>query len=81
MLPIVLCWGLCFHKTQGLTLHYASIDLSKRHFAKAMSYVALSRLKSLAGLRIINIKDNNVLTIKPEKPPCDENAARELYRL
>lgn len=64
-----------------MTLHYASIDLSKRHFAKAMTYVALSRIKSLDGLNLLAVKDTNVLTLKPNQTPCDDDAVRELSRL
>lgn len=78
---VILCWALVFHKTQGLTLHFASIDLSKRQFAKAMGYVALSRLKSSSGLRIIGVNETNILTLKKNAAPCDEDALRELYRL
>lgn len=46
-----------------------------------MSYVALSRVKSLGGLNILAIKDSNILTLKPKKAPCDDDAVRELHRL
>lgn len=59
----------------------ASIELSKRHFAKAMSYVALSRVKTIDGLRILGLKEKNVLTLEPGKAPCSDDAVRELYRL
>jgi len=62
MLPIVYCWALVFYQCQALTLHYASIDVSKRHFAKAKTYVVLIRLKKNDGLRILALKEKNVLT-------------------
>lgn len=50
MLPVVPSWAITIHKSQGMTLNQAVINLGKSDFAMGLTYVAISRVKALNGL-------------------------------
>jgi ATP-dependent exoDNAse (exonuclease V) alpha subunit len=62
--PLRLAWAITIHKSQGMSLDAAHIDLS-RSFEKGMGYVALSRVRSLLGLTLAGLNDT-ALHIDPE---------------
>jgi ATP-dependent exoDNAse (exonuclease V) alpha subunit len=62
--PLRLAWAITIHKSQGMTLDAAEIDLGKA-FEPGMGYVALSRVRNLAGLKLMNLNET-ALQVHPE---------------
>ncbi len=51
-LPIKLAWATTIHKSQGKTFDKCVIDLGRGAFAAGQTYVALSRCRTMDGIRL-----------------------------
>lgn len=67
--PLRCAWAITIHKSQGMTLDRARMDL-RRTFAPGMGYVALSRVESMDGLYLDGINERAFL-VSPEAVRLD----------
>ncbi|HEX8993790.1 MAG TPA: AAA family ATPase [Candidatus Paceibacterota bacterium] len=62
--PLRLAWAITVHKSQGMSLDRAVIDLSSS-FEYGQGYVALSRVRSLEGLHLLGLNER-ALQVHPD---------------
>jgi len=74
-LPLRLAWAITIHKSQGMSMDAAHIDLSKS-FVAGQGYVALSRLRSLSGLLLGGINEM-AFAVHPDVSLLDKNLLSE----
>jgi ATP-dependent DNA helicase PIF1 len=58
-LPLKLAYALTIHKSQSMTLDAAIIDIGPSIFAHGQAYTALSRVRDLKSVRIINVSKSS----------------------
>lgn len=69
-IPLRLAWAITVHKSQGMTLDAARIDLRKA-FVPGMGYVALSRVRDIDNLYLTGI-NRTALQMSDEAYTIDE---------
>ncbi len=70
-IPLRLAWAITVHKSQGMTLDAARMDL-RRTFVPGMGYVALSRVRNLETLSLAGM-NRMALQVSPEALAIDED--------
>lgn len=84
-IPLRLAWAITVHKSQGISLDEAVIDLSKV-FEFGQGYVAISRVKRISGVYILGWNEMafqvNPEVLKKDQDFCDYSidAEREFSR-
>ncbi len=80
-LPLRLAWAITIHKSQGMSLDNAEIDL-RNTFTYGMGYVALSRVRTLEGIRLIGFSPKalevNPLILELDQDLKNESTQNEL---
>jgi ATP-dependent DNA helicase PIF1 len=60
-LPLSLAWSLTIHKSQGLTIPKAVVDIGPREMSAGLSFVALSRVRRLQDIILVQFDQPRLL--------------------
>lgn len=74
-IPLRLAWAITVHKSQGMTLDAARIDL-RRAFVEGMGYVALSRVRRLDTLSLAGL-NRTALIVSTEAQEIDSRLRQQ----
>ena len=86
-LPLKLAWAITIHKSQGLTLSNAWIDIGKTEKTAGISYVAISRVRTLSSCviepmtfeRLTSLKKSKHLQFRDEEEKRLDELAKHTY--
>jgi hypothetical protein len=76
--PLRLAWAITIHKSQGMSLDNALIDL-RNTFTYGMGYVALSRVRTLSGICLIGFTKESLL-VNPKILELDQELKNESFQ-
>ncbi len=77
-IPLRLAWAITIHKSQGMSLDNAEIDLT-RSFSYGMGYVALSRVRTLEGISLVGF-NNESLQVDPKVLEFDQDLKNQSFQ-
>ena len=64
-IPLIYAWAITIHKSQGLSLDAAIMDIGSKIFEDGQTYVALSRVRNLDGLYLSSF-DHTKISANPK---------------
>jgi hypothetical protein len=76
-IPLRLAWAITIHKSQGMSLDNAEIDL-RSTFAYGMGYVALSRVRTLDGISLVGFNSES-LKVDPKILEFDQDLKNQSF--
>ena len=76
-IPLRLAWAITIHKSQGMSLDNAEIDL-RSTFAYGMGYVALSRVRTLEGISLVGFSADS-LRVDPKILEFDQDLKNQSF--
>ena len=83
--PLKLAWAITIHKSQGLTLPKVWIDLGQSERSPGLTYVALSRAKTLQNIivepmtykRLLDISKSSAFKVRQQEELRLNNIAQQ----
>jgi ATP-dependent exoDNAse (exonuclease V) alpha subunit len=58
--PVVLAYAITIHKSQGLSLDKAVLNINNKEFVPGLTYVGVSRIRTLGDLMFEEVSSNGL---------------------